>query len=127
MSDGKIGVTMNTYGVILPKAGYTASLARRTKISKEAKKRLKWLDHYRQKGNARLTCRYFGISLQTFYRWKRRFEPSNLTSLESKSCRPHGVRGPETPVKTVERIRQLREEYPCWGRQAGSSFKKGRR
>ena len=41
-----------------------------------AKQRLKWLDCYQAHGeNASLTCRYFGISRQTFYRWKRRFNP----------------------------------------------------
>lgn len=113
---GRIGVTMNTYGVILPKASFVASLARRTNISKEAKKRLKWFDHYHQKRNARLTCRYFGISPQTFYRWKKRFDPYNLTTLESKSPKPLRVRKPETPVEVVEKIRQLREEYPRWGK-----------
>ena len=37
MSDGRIGVTMNTYGTVLPKAGYLASLARRTEISFDIK------------------------------------------------------------------------------------------
>ena len=42
-----------------------------------AKQRLKWLDYYQAHGeNASLTCRYFGISRQTFYRWKRRLSPN---------------------------------------------------
>jgi len=116
MKSGKIGVTMNTYGTILPGASYLASLARRTDISKEAKKRLRWFEYYRKRGNACLPCRYFGISPQTFYRWKRRFDPHNLKSLEAKSSRPHQPRQPETPPEVVERIRQLREEYPRWGK-----------
>jgi hypothetical protein len=40
MSSGKIGVTMNRYGVVLPRGGYLASLKRGINISKEAKKRL---------------------------------------------------------------------------------------
>jgi len=28
------------------------------------------------------TCRHFGISRQTFYRWKRRFDRHDLTTLE---------------------------------------------
>jgi hypothetical protein len=35
-------------------------------ISRLAKQRLKWMDHYAAHGNAALTCRYFGISRQTF-------------------------------------------------------------
>jgi len=116
MSSGKIGVTMRIYGTVLPGASSIASLARRTNISKEAKKRLRWFDHYQRTGNARFTCRYFGISPQTFYRWKRRFNPEDLTTLEAKSSRPWRVRQPETSPLVVEQIRQLREKYPRWGK-----------
>ncbi len=52
-------------------------------LSPGAKKRLKWMDYYEQHGrNAALTCRYFGISRQTFYRWRRRYRPQRLASLE---------------------------------------------
>ncbi|MBU1127051.1 integrase core domain-containing protein [Patescibacteria group bacterium] len=107
---------MNQYGMVLPGAGYLASLARRTNISKEAKKRLRWFDYYHKTNNARLTCRHFGISPQTFYRWKKRFAADDLTSLESKSSRPHQVRQPETPATVVQAIKGLREQYPCWGK-----------
>lgn len=114
---GTIGVTMNTYGTVLPGARFLASLATRITISPEARKRLRWFDYYRKTGNARLTCRYFGISPQTFYRWKGRFNPRDLTTLEAKPSRPLRVRQPETPTELVERIRQLREQYPRWGKK----------
>jgi transposase-like protein len=42
------------------------------------------MDYYRTHGrNAAQTCRPFGISRQTFYRWKRRFDPHRLSSLVS--------------------------------------------
>ncbi len=63
-----------------------------------------------------MTCRYFGISAQTFYRWKRRFDPYDLTTLEEESRRPHHVRQPKAPVAVVERILQLRQQYPRWGK-----------
>ncbi|MGA2363342.1 MAG: helix-turn-helix domain-containing protein [Candidatus Aminicenantales bacterium] len=44
-------------------------------MSQGAAKRLRWMDHYARSGNARQTCRYFGISAQTFYRWKNRHDP----------------------------------------------------
>ena len=116
MSSGKIGVTMSIYGTVLPKASFLASLARGTNISKEAKKRLGWFDYYRKTGNVRLTCRYFGISPQTFYRWKRRFNPYDLTTLEAKSSKPFKVRKPETSVEVVNKIKELREKYPRWGK-----------
>jgi transposase InsO family protein len=104
------------YGLIIPKAGYITSLVRQGTISKEAAKRLRWMDHYDQYENARLTCRYYGISPQTFYRWKNRYDPYDLRTLESGSHRPFNVRRPETLVKVVERIQKLREQYPRWGR-----------
>jgi CTP:molybdopterin cytidylyltransferase MocA len=48
------------------------------------------MDYYEQHGrNAALTCRYFGISRQTFYRWRRRYRPQRLASLEESQ----GLRG----------------------------------
>lgn len=110
-----IGPT-RSYGLIIPKADYINSLVRQGTISKEAKKRLQWMDHYHKHGNARFTCRYFGISPQTFYRWKNRFDRYDLTTLEEQSRRPHKVRQPETPEEIQERIRELRNRYPRWGK-----------
>jgi transposase InsO family protein len=110
-----IGPT-RSYGLIIPKADYINSLVRQGTISREAKKRLQWMDHYHKHGNARFTCRYFGISPQTFYRWKNRFDRYDLTTLEEQSRRPHKVRKPETPEETQERIRELRNRYPRWGK-----------
>lgn len=63
-------------------------------LSREARARLGWMDFYRETGNAALTCRHFGISRQTFYRWQRRYDPMDLTSLESASHRPRRCRRP---------------------------------
>jgi len=106
----------STYGAIIPGFDFITSLSRQGTISREARKRLRWFDHYHKNGNARLTCRYFGISPQTFYRWKRRFDRYDLTTLESVSSRPHRVRKSQTPSEVVERIRELREQYPRWGK-----------
>lgn len=111
-----IGPASN-YGLIIPKASYITSLVRQGIISREAKKRLMWMDHFKKHGNARLTCRYFGISPQTFYRWKNRFDPYDLRTLEEESRRPLRVRQPQTPVQVVERIQKLREQYPRWGKE----------
>lgn len=116
MSSGKIGLTMNRYAQAIPRGTYLASLERRINISKEAKKRLMWFDYFRKTGNARRTCRYFGISPQTFYRWKTRYNPHDLSTLESISSRPHRRRKPQTSTEVVDRIRQLRGQYPRWGK-----------
>lgn len=82
-----------------------------------ARQRVKWMDHYRDHGQkASLTCRYFGISRQTFYRWKRRYDPGRLESLEERSRRPQRVREPTYSAELMEQVLSLREEYPRWGK-----------
>ena len=66
------GCHMSIYGSILPGASHLAKI---TDISKVAKQRLKWFDYYHSHGrNVARTCRYFGISRQTFHRWRRRYD-----------------------------------------------------
>ena len=79
--------------------------------------RLQWMEFYRmQQRNAALTCRHFGISRQTFYRWKRRFDRHDLTSLEDRSHRPHQLRQPTWTPELAERVLALRKQYPRWGK-----------
>jgi putative transposase len=92
-------------------------LSRLTALSKEARLRLRWFDYYYAHGeNGRLTCRHFGIAPQTFYRWKKRFSPKDLSSLEERTRRPRHVRQPEYQPELVEAVRSLREQYPRWGK-----------
>ena len=68
------------------------------KLSREARERLAWMDCYRECGNASLICRKFGIARKSFYRWRKRYDPWDLTSLESFSRRPkHSPRMASTP------------------------------
>jgi transposase InsO family protein len=86
-------------------------------LSRKARQRLKWFDYYNSPGhNARLTCRHFDISPQTFYRWKRRYNPKHLESLEEHSRRPKRLRQPTYSPELVEAVLKLREEYPRWGK-----------
>lgn len=86
-------------------------------ISPDANKRLKWFDYYYSHGcNARLTCRYFGITPQTFYRWFKRYDPKSLHTLESRSHRPKHVRQPTYSAELVNAVLRLREAYPRWGK-----------
>jgi len=92
-------------------------LARIPELSKQARQRLRWLDYYRGHGeHGRLTCRHFDISPQTFYRWKRRYDPADLETLESRSHCPHHVRQPTYSPELVEAVLRLREGYPRWGK-----------
>lgn len=106
-----------TYGSLIPGSEYIRDLVRRGTISPEAAKKLRWMDHYVKNRNARLTCRYFGISPKTFYRWWNRFDPYDLTTLEEESRRPRHVRQPQTPAAVVEAILELRTQYPRWGKK----------
>lgn len=105
-----------TYGSLIPGSEYIRSLIRQGTVSEEGAKRLRWFDFYDRHGDARLTCRHFGISPQTFYRWKNRFDPYDLTSLEAASRRPHHVRKPQTPALVEDRILVQRQKYPRWGK-----------
>src|SRR5260370_16720840 len=61
-------------------------------LSRAARTRLQWMLFYLFNGrNAARTCRHFGISRQTFYRWRRRFDRHDLTTLEGRSHRPRRV------------------------------------
>lgn len=87
-------------------------------ISPEATRRLKWFDYYYSHGcNARLTCRHFDISPQTFYRWLRRYDPQKLQTLESRSHRPRRVRQPTFSMEQINAVLRLREAYPRWGKE----------
>lgn len=93
---------------ILPGA---KTLSRILDINPEAKRRLKRLDWYETHGsNARLTCRHFGISSDTFYRWKRRFKPGCLRTLESFSTRPKNFRQSRISQEVIKLIIKLRKE-----------------
>jgi putative transposase len=92
-------------------------LARTPKLSQRARQRLKWFDYYSCHGhNARLTCRYFGISAETFYRWKERYDPKHIETLEDLSHRPRRLRQPTYSVNLIEAVLRLRGEYPRWGK-----------
>jgi len=61
-------------------------------------------------GNVAQTCRYYGISRQTFYKWLRRFEEQGLDGLRDRSSRPH--RSPNaTDAEVVGKIMYLRQHY----------------
>ena len=108
------GCVMNVYSTI---PGYRR-LANIPRLSKQARQRLKWFDYYNSGDhNARLTCRHFDISPQTFYRWKKRYNPRHLENLEDHSHRPDHLRQPGYSVELVETVLRLREEYPRWGKE----------
>ena len=88
-------------------------------LSKTAKQRLEWYIYYETKAkfNASLTCRYYGISSKTFYKWKSIFDPANLRLLEDRSRAPKNVRQWEVTLTQEQRIIDLKKQYIRWGKE----------
>jgi transposase-like protein len=54
-----------------------------------AKRRLAILGHAEEiTGNVALTCRYYGISRQCFYTWRRRYDADGLDGLRDARTGP---------------------------------------
>jgi len=116
---------MQVYGHILPGAGRVAKALPRAAaaaradpfLSRSARQRLKMLHWYEDHGrNARLTCRHFGVSPDTFYRWRRRYQRAGPRALEDRSHRPRRVRQPTWSPALARSVLRLREEHPRWGK-----------
>src|SRR6266853_6098732 len=85
-------------------------------LSRGARVRLAWMDFHRRCDNLAHTGRHSGISRQTFYRWQRRYDPYDLTSLEERSHRPRQCRQPRWVFSLEERVVGLRLQFPRWGK-----------
>ena len=78
--------------------------------------RLRALTIYKETRDAKLVCQAFGISRASLYRWLKRFDPKDLISLREQSRRPRRVRRPIWSRQLVRAVKELREEYPRWGK-----------
>jgi putative transposase len=97
-----------------PRSGRLATVG--AELSRAAQVRLAWMDFHRRTHNVALTCRHFGISRQTFYRWLKRYEPMDLTSLEERSHCPHHRRQPTWSFSLERKVLRLRLQFPRWGK-----------
>ena len=61
-------------------------------------------------GNVAATCRYYGISRPTFYKWLRRYEELGEDGLRDRSRRPLSCPH-ETHAEVVGKIMYLRQHY----------------
>lgn len=91
-------------------------------LSKEAEKRLKWLYilYEEQKGNVTKTACNIGISRQWLSVLKSAFEKSghDPRALEPESKAPHNTDNRKRiPKETEDRILQVRESTPGWGKE----------
>ena len=78
---------------------------------RQVRRRLAILRHAEEMtGNVAMTCRYFGISRQVFYTWRRRYDELGLEGLRDRSRRPK-VSPNATHVEVVGKIIYLRQNY----------------
>lgn len=88
-------------------------------LSPAAKQKLEWIIFYQTAGKrkAKATASYFSISTKTFHKWKSRFDPARIHSLEEKSRAPLKRRVWQvTPVQEA-RIIALREKHLKYGKK----------
>ena len=109
---GKIG-GLTTYGAIIPGARRISEI---TSLSKEAKRRLKWIDYYGEKRSVAETCRHFDIGRSLFYKWFKRYETLGIKGLEEHSRRPRTVRKREVLPEVQQRIEEIRRENKAWSK-----------
>jgi transposase len=110
---GNIGIITSTFGSILPGS---VRISKLQAISKDAKKRLGWIDYYLKVKNGRLTCRHFGISPSLFYKWLKRFNLLGSKGLEERFRRPQRFRQSEIPLTHIDLVRKLRKLNPCYSK-----------
>lgn len=122
---GRYGVSMQTYGSILPGAATLARLlpkaageAREARpLSRAAKTRLVAVCWYEEHGrNASLTARHFGRSRSTVHDWLRRHKQAGDRGLEDRSRKPRRVRQPTWSAELEAKVLKLRQENPRWGK-----------
>src|SRR5690606_7537926 len=59
-------------------------------------------------------CRSFGISRETGYKWRKRFEEGGVAALADRKPLAHH-HGNATPEDVADKIVALRKEHPSWG------------
>lgn len=80
-------------------------------LIRRANRRLAVLQHAEEVSwNVAATCRYYGISRNVFYRWKRRYEDEGLEGLKDRSSAPLYCPTVTHP-DIVEKIIHLRQHY----------------
>lgn len=79
--------------------------------------RLRAITIYNKTRDVSLVCKAYGISRATLYRWLKRYDPKNLNSLRNKSRRPKRLRKPMWTYDLIQKVKELREQYPRWGKE----------
>ena len=86
-------------------------------LSKGGLNRLEWMIHYHTHDeNALATSRYFGIASKTFWKWEKRFDKDNPSSLETQSRAPKTRRHRKITSLQEERVVALRKRFLRYGK-----------
>lgn len=109
----RYGVSMNTYGHVLPGAERISKIY---SPSRQTKQKLFWIEHYKKHRNGRLTCRYFGIPPKTFYKWLKRYEAKGARGLEPISKKPHKFRQSKVPLEHINAVISWRKALPMYSK-----------
>ena len=93
-------------------------IAEELKLSPKAKRRLNWMVYYETggNGNAKKTCRHFDIQRSVWYYWRKRFDETNLRTLEDEFKAPKNTRQKEYTDLQYERIVMLRKKHIRYGK-----------
>jgi hypothetical protein len=87
------------------------------KLTKEAKLRLRWIEYYEKVKDVTKTCRYFGISRTTFYKWLKRYQKDGLKGLLDRPKTPLRKRAPTVRKKYELDIIRIRNNNPTWSKE----------
>ena len=104
-------IPKNSIGIIISKKIWSIQ-----KLNKQEKIRLSWIDFY-NKQKVSLTCRHFGISRKTFYKWYKRYKLLGIRGLKDLKKTPKKVRKPEITWEQELRIKNLRKQYIRYGKE----------
>lgn len=91
----------------------------KSQLSKKAQEKLEWIIFYQtiSSNNVKATAGYFGISPKTVYKWLKRFNERNLSSLEEESKRPRKTRGWMVTLEEESNIKNLRKRNIEYGKK----------
>ena len=110
--------TLGESNYVMDKAVLWRNLGYQRKLSKPALARLEWLIYYHRHGeNALLTARHYGIAPKTFWKWKKRFSETDLSTLEERSRVPVRKRLRTITAQEEVRIVDLRRIFLRYGKE----------
>ena len=87
------------------------------KLPREVKVRLRWIEHYQKTKNISKTCRYYGISRTTFYKWYKRYKKEGIEGLYDKPKTPKNKRKPTVRNKYQQIIIKVRKKHSTWSKE----------